>query len=408
MRTVSRLSPKHRAAVAGATARLNIWHGSVRSGKTVSANIRWLRFIREAPPGTLAMVGKTTTTLRHNVLGPIYDMLGPSRMRVWSSKGEAEILGRFVRILGANDERAEAKIRGDTFAGAYGDELTLWPKNLFGMLLSRLSVRGAKFFGSTNPDNPNHWLKADWIDRESTLDLKSFHFKLRDNPYLDADFIAALEAEYTGLWHKRFVDGLWVVAEGAVWDGFDSRHVIDELPAGVDIVEMWGACDYGTTNPFVALLFGMGSDGVTYVLDEYRWDSHKKQRQMTDPEYSKAVGEWLGGRTLTAFYPDPSAASFILQLRRDHPDLAVKNADHDVLDGIRFVAKMLGNDTLRVMRGCSGLTGEIEGYVWDEKAAARGEDKPVKQADHGPDTLRYGCYSHLARRVDLSQFGWVA
>ena len=28
-------------------------------------------------------------------------------------------------------------------------------------------------------------------------------------------------------------------------------------------------------------------------------------------------------------------------------------------------------------------------YMWDDKAAQRGEEKPVKQQDHGPDALRY-------------------
>lgn len=184
--------------------------------------------------------------------------------------------------------------------------------------------------------------------------------------------------------------------------------MIRAVPDGTDILEYWVACDYGTTNPFVALLFGAGSDGMTYVLDEWRWDSRQRGRQMTDPEYSAALGEWVGARQLAAVYPDPSAASFRLQLRRDHDEWAVKNADHDVLDGLRFVAQLLGQDRLRVLSGCAGLRGEIEGYVWDDKAQARGEDQPLKRADHGPDALRYGCYSHLARRVPLSQFGWVA
>jgi hypothetical protein len=32
---------------------------------------------------------------------------------------------------------------------------------------------------------------------------------------------------------------------------------------------------------------------------------------------------------------------------------------------------------------------ELHSYVWDDKASANGEDKPVKEADHGVDALRY-------------------
>lgn len=30
-------------------------------------------------------------------------------------------------------------------------------------------------------------------------------------------------------------------------------------------------------------------------------------------------------------------------------------------------------------------------YIWDEKAADRGEDKPIKQHDHSMDAVRYFC-----------------
>ena len=44
---------------------------------------------------------------------------------------------------------------------------------------------------------------------------------------------------------------------------------------------------------------------------------------------------------------------------------------------------------IRINRKCSGLIPEMQSYVWDEKAVERGEEKPVKQMDHGPDALRY-------------------
>src|SRR5690606_21828988 len=87
------------------------------------------------------------------------------------------------------------------------------------------------------------------------------------------------------------------------------------------------------------------------------------------------------------FY-DPSAASFGVQLWRDNVP-GVTQADNTVLDGIRAVASLLGADRLRIHRRCRGLVEEMANYIWDPKAQQRGDDAPLKQADHGPDALRY-------------------
>lgn len=84
---------------------------------------------------------------------------------------------------------------------------------------------------------------------------------------------------------------------------------------------------------------------------------------------------------------DPSAASFIAELRSR--GWVVKAADNEVLDGIRKVSTMLGRRAIRINKACTGLVLEMQSYIWDEKATERGEEKPVKQLDHGPDALRY-------------------
>src|SRR5690625_7400637 len=105
-----------------------------------------------------------------------------------------------------------------TIAGHYGDEITLWPESYFAQSLARMSVAGAKMIGTTNPDSPNHWLKKDWIDADKGV--VSRKLTIEDNEHLPADFVESLKREYTGLWYKRFIEGLWVSAEGAVYDMF--------------------------------------------------------------------------------------------------------------------------------------------------------------------------------------------
>jgi len=47
----------------------------------------------------------------------------------------------------------------------------------------------------------------------------------------------------------------------------------------------------------------------------------------------------------------------------------------------------------------TNLFKEFASYVWDAKAAERGEDKPVKQHDHAMDAMRYFVYMVVADRM---------
>lgn len=388
------MSPKQLRTIAQASARINIWHGAVRSGKTIASLLAFAIAVAHAgPSGLIIIVGRSLQTIERNVIEPLQDpaLFGPLARHVVHTRGAttAVILGRTVHLIGAADARAEGRLRGLTAQLAYVDEATLLPEAFWTQLLARLSVPGARLFATTNPDSPRHWLKLNYLDRAAELDLRAWHFRLADNPSLSADYVAALNAEYVGLWRRRMIDGAWVVAEGAVYDMWDeARHVVTEVPP----IARWLAAgvDYGTTNDFVALLLGLGHDGRLYVTSEYRHASRTAHRSMTDAEYDRALRVWLQQRGVAPEWVviDPSAASFIEQLHRTG-GLPLTPADNAVQDGIRSVASLLAADRLKIHASCDGLIGELVGYSWDPKASERGEDAPLKQADHGPDALRY-------------------
>lgn len=385
---------KHLDSILHSDARINIWDGAVRSGKTIASIVRWLEYTKSGPPGDLLMCGKTERTLKRNILDVIEDMVGPRYYRHNQGTGEVTIFGRRCYIVGANDERSEGKIRGVTLAGAYCDELTLWPESFFKMLLSRLSVAGAQLFGTTNPDGPAHWLNVQYLKRIAELDMKRWSFILDDNPNLDPKYIANLKSEYTGMWYDRYILGLWRIAEGAIYDMFDERiNVVPDasIAQGLRInpPERFILVDYGTTNPCVFL--DVVDDGTTWwVIDEYRWDSQdpKVLRQKTDKEYAADMENFIGSVPYDRIVIDPSAASFRVELVQR--GFLVTEADNDVLDGIRKTSTLLKRGLIKISDRCSGLIEEMQGYRWDEKAAQRGEEKPIKVADHGPDALRYG------------------
>lgn len=407
------LSPTHLRSVVESVARLNIWQGSVRSGKTVASLLRFLMAVAAAPSsGRVLLFGKTRESINRNVFAVLTDpaLFGPLARLTQYNPGAAtgSILGREVDVLGANDAKAEPKVRGMTLCLAYGDELTTVPEPFFTQVLARLSVPGAQLFGTTNPDSPAHWLRKRYLLREGELNLRTWHSTLDDNPHLDPAYVADLKREYVGLWHKRFVLGLWVQAEGAVFDMWDeTRHVVTELP----VITRWLACgiDYGTTNPFHAVALGLGVDGQLYLTREWRHDSKTARRSMTDVEYSRAVRDWLTTvpipqTTLTGITPehvvvDPSAASFRVQLYRD--GISAMLGDNTVVDGIRTMSSLLATNLLKVHTSCRHLLDEIPGYSWDDKAAEQGRDEPVKADDHGIDASRYAI--HTTRGIWRSQ-----
>ncbi|GGO63168.1 PBSX family phage terminase large subunit [Nonomuraea cavernae] len=415
------LSPAQERSIAESTARINCWTGSVRSGKTIASLLRFLIFVAQAPRGGhLVVVGKTSDTIARNVFEPLMDpsLTGPVARRIFYTRGAvtANILGRRVEIISANDVRSESRLRGLTCAGAYVDEATLIPEAFWDQLLARCSVPGSKIFCTTNPDAPNHWLRKRFLLRAHELDLKWWHFTLDDNPSLDPIYVANLKDEYTGLWYRRYVLGEWCMAEGAIFDMWDpDRHIVDELP----LMERWlgVGIDYGTVNPFSALLAGVSTPDVDgqrriYLASEWRWDSRLERRQLTDAEYSAKITEWLdnvpdtygpGTRGLRPDWiiVDPSAASFVTQLH--HDGLLPQLGDNAVLDGIRTVSNLIAGDLLRVHRSCHGWLGEVGSYSWDDRKAERGDDAPVKVDDHSVDAGRYILHTTQAAWMPLME-----
>ena len=213
-------------------------------------------------------------------------------------------------------------------------------------------------------------------------------------------------AMYAGVFYLRYIKGLWAVAEGLIYTMLtdDNLYTDQERPVALkNIAVKTITVDYGTTNPCVFL--EVWDDGQTIWFDrEYRWDSRSEEArrsanpQRTDAQYADDMTEFMGmePQDQCMVVVDPSAASFITELRSR--GMYVKPANNEVADGIRVVGSLLAKRNIRINKdNCKGLISEMQSYVWDDKAAERGEEKPVKQKDHGPDALRYYCYTVLPK-----------
>jgi PBSX family phage terminase large subunit len=377
--------------------RINILHGSVRSGKTWISLVLWAFWVAASPKDkNYLMVAKTLTALKRNCLDLLESLVGKNNFTYSIGQKEGMLFGRKIYLEGVNDARAESKIRGMTLQGAYCDELTLFTEDFFSMLLSRLSERGAKLFGTTNPDSPNHWIKTNYIDRQDELDLFIMQFLIEDNTTLDPKYVESLKKEYVGVFYNRFILGQWVIAEGLVHPMFDKkRHVVDECPEPKDeYFEYYISIDYGTINPCSMGLWRVERERAIRIKELY-FDSRKKKHQATDEEYYSMLEELAGDKLINCVIVDPSAASFIETVRR-HGKFSVRKANNDVLDGIRVTGTLLQNGKILIHSSCEDAIREFGIYRWDEDST---EDRVIKEFDHAMDDIRYFCNTILKKRL---------
>lgn len=358
----------------GGLRRINILEGSVRSGKTWISAVMWGFWVASSPKeGAYLMAGKTLTTLRRNVLEPMCGLFGEC-FTYSLSKKEARLFGRRVYLEGAANAQAESKIRGMTLNGAYCDELSLFPEEFFAMLLSRLSVSGAKLLATTNPDNPGHWLKRNYLDNPA-LDLLDLKFTLEDNPYLPAEYVRSLRTEYTGVYYDRFILGNWVAAEGRIYEDFSEKCLISpeklrtRLSAAPLVTSVVGV-DYGgnkSASAFVHTGYDAGFQNV-YVLSE-----HYDRRNASAESLITAFADYISSErerfpTLEMACCD-SAEQLLIKSFRSAVSLEVRNAmKKQVSTRINMVNRLISSGRLHVSTECPHLIDALKSAVWDESS----------------------------------------
>lgn len=361
--------------------RLNFLSGSVRSGKTYISLLKFLLWVGSMPKDyEFIMVGKSVGSLQRNCFNYIYSFIGEENFQCSKTSKHATVFGRTVWLEGAIDERAEGKIRGMTLAGAYCDEVTLYPESFFVMLLTRLSVPGAKLFATCNPDNPNHFIKTKYIDHADELDCAVWTFLLTDNTHLPKEYLDNLSKEFKGVFYNRFVLGEWCRADGLVYQSYDNTVPTVER----NYEQYYVSMDYGIQNPTAMLLWGL-CDGVWYVVKEFYHSGRETQEQRTDAQYYNDLERLCGDVPVRGLIIDPSAASFIA-LVRQRGRFPVRQANNAVMTGIRHVDSALSDRKILVNDCCVRTIREFGLYSWDSKADV---DAVIKENDHAMDAVRY-------------------
>ncbi len=383
-----------RAFKQGKLKRLNILEGSVRSGKTWISLIVWALWVATRPKDYLYMMcAKSLQTLKRNCLLPLQELVGKNNFSFSTSTKEGILFGRKIMLEGANDARSEGKIRGITLGGAYCDELTLFPKDFFAMLLSRLSEPGAKLIATTNPDVPTHWLLTEYLKNENLSGgLFRMFFHIDDNTTLPADYVESLKKEYTGVYYDRFIRGDWVVANGAIY------RVFTDSPSAYNAVEIPAfeylnvGLDFGGNGSKHALC----ASGITHDMRElYALKTERiPAADMTPQARYKRVYDFCEDilkryGKISAVYADSAEQTLIAGLRQALRPLGivVKNSlKREINDRIFATTMLMAGGRFRLAsEECGTLIDAFRGAVWNDKII--GKEERLDDGTSDIDTL---------------------
>ena len=363
-----------------------------------------------------SMANSTLLFLQRSVIGR------DSRVRLLKAENRFEYWnGSILAYGGMADEEQREQIRSIGAAGgvdiAWLEEGTRFTESDFNEVLARMRGRAADWVQvllSTNPGPPSHWINQLLILGGGA----SVYDKARpeDNPYNPPAYLAMLD-RLTGILRMRLRDGLWVQAEGLVYDQFDLDNLTEDdydpaLPFELGI-------DDGYVDPR-AILFIQRQGSTILVFDEI-YESRKLAEQ-----HVKQILSYCLDRSPTIDKPDEwdgmdltTAAQFLrgqqvsmpeigivspeakeLQQRLRMADIPVRKGKNDVIQGIETVRELIcdgnGVRTLKVHRRCKNFIRELtEGYVYPE-GKHRDNEKPQDGNDHAPEAFRYWAHTRAS------------
>lgn len=382
--------------------RIIVLYGAVRSGKTVLAVFLFLLMLAANAGGGYHYIigGVSYSSIRRNVLDVIEDMLDTTINL--SKSSSFKLFGNTVHIFGGADKAAWKTVRGFTAKGALLNEATALHEKFIFEVLNRTSEAGSQIIMDTNPDNPTHVVNTQFIQKSGERltsgreNVRSYHFNIYDNEFLDAEYIEGLIASTpSGMMTDRNIWGKWVAAEGAIYVDFSQKNWISEADLeGVRFERYMAGVDWGYAHKGVISVWGVDADGCYYRLAE-----HAERYKDIDYWVNIARQFQRKYRDIT-FYCDPARQEYLQKFRQ--AGLSVRPAYNSVMSGISILASLYKTGRARVNSreaACEHFKQEIYTYSYNDS----GRDEPKKVNDDVMDADRYAVASDFTQHAEGMQ-----
>ena len=364
--------------------------GAKRAGKTYIMIYCFLRHIAkyENKGYSFILGGTNQSSLRRNVLNDLEMIIG-HEIRL-AKDNHFKLFGNKIYCFDGANADAYKKVRGFTSYGAFLNEATTLHDSFVKECISRCSGEGARIYMDTNPENPTHTVKIDYIDKSGQrlengqLNIKAFQFTLYDNTFLDKEYVKSIEASTpSGMFYDRDILGKWVAAEGVVYKDFNrEKHYIKDTE-GIQFKRYFAGVDYGWEHYGSIVVVGIDIYNNYYLLEEHSYQ-HKDIDQWCS--IGKDIVKRYGNIN---FYCDHARPDYVNKMRVE--GLRAINAKKDVIEGISEVAKLFKTNRLFIVEPkVKRFKEEIYNYVWKP-----GKDEPIKEQDDVLDSLRYAIYTDI-------------
>lgn len=377
-----------------------ICDGSIRSGKTVFMMLGFVDdAMRRFKNQRFGICGKTVDSTIKNIVMPYMQTVYANEKYVLEWKRADKVLEvtgngttNLFEVFGGKDESSFQLIQGRTLAGVLLDEVALQPRSFVEQALARCSVEGSKLWFNCNPDNPAHWFHQEWVLKAKEKNALHLHFELRDNPSLSEKIIARYEKMYSGVFYLRYIKGLWVAAEGAIYTPYcddESRFIrtVDRK----DIIRSIIGVDYGgngSATAFVCIGVLKGYKGVA-VLREYYHKGIVTPTQQEDAfvAFARECAEDYGTRECYCDSAEQTLiAGFRAAVRKAGLHMEINNAKKgEIIDRIRFTLRLMGRGAFFVDAGCKHLREALSSAVYDGKHKT--EDRRLDDGSTNIDSL---------------------
>lgn len=382
-------SPKQDEFIRNATHRYNIKVGARRCGKTYLDNLWTIptRILeRSGKDGLYVILGVSKGTIERNVLQPLRQIYGKNLVGTINSNNIAKLFGEEVYCLGAEKISQVSKIQGTSIKYCYGDEVAKWNQEVFIMVQGSLDKEYSMFDGALNPENQNHWLKKDFLDKveEKGLDVYVQHYTIFDNPFLSKEFVDNLCKEYEGtVFYDRLILGLWKNAEGIIYKQFadnPSLYIKDEAKDvngnNINFMIVSIGIDYGATQGETEFK----ATGITpyfkevWTLDEEKLSGLHSPEQMYEKfvEFYKRVVEKYG--RVTHAFGDYGALGQVITfglnryLQQKNIPLQVQDCIKGrIVDRIELDCHLFGQMRRFILKKCKYLIEAYSQALWDTK-----------------------------------------
>lgn len=377
--------PKTYYDLKGCKARISVFQGGSRSGKTYSilqVLVEWCAANPDAGV-VISIVRKSFPSLRGSVLRDFIEILQTQGWYSDALHNKTEqtytLFGNLIEFISTSEGD---RIRGRRRAICYVNECNELSRDEYLQLAMRTTH---KIILDYNPSMEYSYIYDDIIPRD---DCRFYTSTYKDNPYLNEETIREIEhlKETDENYWRIFGLGLRGVSRDTIF----MTHTYNELPPGAKLVAY--GLDFGFASDPTALV-------AVYILGDRTGDIYIKQvlysGGLTNQDIAHEMRE-LGITRHDTIIADSAEPKSIEELHRE--GFNVKPAKKGP-DSIRAGIDLMRRRKLHIHAQSIDAQKEFRNYKWKTDRDGRMLPVPIQMNDHSIDAVRYVCLNKLSSRT---------